>query len=101
MRSAAGDIFIYNNIPYVNRAFGRRNFLNISDGVSKIIVVNFDNDDEKFKLTFKGVPHGATVTVSKLFADKMLVKESVYTNYTAKEPEFDLKKQGVAIIDVN
>lgn len=70
-------------------------------GVSKIIVVNFDNDDEKFKLTFKGVPHGATVTVSKLFADKMLVKESVYTDYNAKELEFDLKKQGVAIIDVN
>ena len=42
-------------------------------GVSKIIVVNFDNDDEVFKLTIKGVPHGATVTVSKLYADKMLV----------------------------
>ena len=69
--------------------------------IEPIIVVNFDNDDEKFKLTFKGVPHGATVAVSKLFADKMLVKESVYTNYNVKELEFDLKKQGVAIIDVN
>ena len=69
--------------------------------IEPIIVVNFDSDDEKFKLTFKGVPHGATVAVSKLFADKMLVKESVYTNYNAKELEFDLKKQGVAIIDVN
>lgn len=69
--------------------------------IEPIIVVNFDNDDEKFKLTFKGVPHGATVTVSKLFADKMLVKGSIYTNYNAKELEFDLKKHGVAIIDVN
>lgn len=70
-------------------------------GVSKIIVVNFDNDDEVFKLTIKGVPHGATVTVSKLYADKMLVKESVYADFNGQDLTFNLEKQGVAIIDVN